>query len=71
MAGEDWCHPCNEQWPCATVATLTRHDAYEAALRRILEMDTIIDIKEFVNDTLVAHGAADLHANESVDRGRG
>lgn len=60
MVGEDWCHTCNEQWPCATVATCTRHDAYEAALRRIVEMDTIIDIKEHANDTLVAHGAADL-----------
>lgn len=72
MAGEEWCLSCNEPWPCATVATLTRHDAYEAALRRIVEMDTIIDIKEFANDTLAAHGAADLHGQtQTPDTDRG
>lgn len=69
LAGEDWCLPCNQQWPCDTVAMYDRCLEYEAALRRIMEMDYLIDIKEFANRTLVAHGAAaDLHgAGESDD----
>lgn len=52
MAGVEWCLTCDEQWPCATVAMYDRQIAYEAALRRIVEMDTILDAKEHAHDIL-------------------